>query len=123
MYKVFGVGDAACYAVLGKFSWIAKVSWFNCIGRISVGYIQLLDNAQIPLDLFCRRPSGLRLVGDQVADKSRTRSATFLFVGCPNSIGSILSETKSPTFFGLCLICDMSETCSKHVGDLFLSRF
>ena len=57
----------------------------------------MFSYAQIPLDLSCRRP-GLRLVGDQVADKSETRSATFLFVGCPNSIGSILSETRSATF-------------------------
>ena len=36
----------------------------------------LPDYAQIPLDLSCLRP-GLRLVGDQVADKSETRSPTF----------------------------------------------
>ena len=73
-------------------------------------------NAQIPLDLSCRRP-GLRLVGDQVADKSRTRSATFLFVGCPNSIGSILSETRSATFL---FVENLPPTfiCRKLVSDL-----
>ena len=73
----------------------------------------LFTYAQIPLDLSCRRPS-LRLVGDQVADKTRTRYATFLFVGCPNSIGSILSETRSATFL---FVENLSPTCLRPVAD------
>ena len=69
----------------------------------------------------CRRP-GRRQVADQVRDFFICRKLVARSIStCWDR--SILSETRSPTFFGLWLVCDMSETCSKHVGDLVLSRF
>ena len=92
----------------------------------------LSSKAQIPLDLSCHttrscrttcRTTCLRLVGDQVADKSETRSPT-LFVEkksetrSPTFFVEKKSETKSPTF--------LSKTCHRlvcdQVPDFFICR-
>ena len=51
----------------------------SCIGRIAHTTPPVKGNAQIPLDLSCRRP-GLRLVRDQVADKEQVHD---FFIDAP----------------------------------------
>ena len=63
--------------------------------------------AQIPLDLSCRttcRTTCLRLVGDQVADKSETLSPTFFST---KKVGDQVSD-----FFCRKLVTDLSATRS-----------